>query len=101
MLEPPPGWEYGDARPIGSCRPEELTTDYRQALIDTWARFLTRCLPDIPDIADRDLPIVVVRPRTRPALQPVNPLPIQMAPQDPPPGWHHAINIHDYDLMEN
>jgi len=79
LLEPPHGWDYGDARPIGSRRPDELTTDYRQALIDAWARFPTRRFPDLPDVADLDLPLAVVCPRMQPAPQPVNPLPIQMA----------------------
>ena len=101
LSEPPPGWDYNDARPIGSRRPEELTTGNHQALIDERARFPTRCFPDVPDVVDRDLPSAVVRPQMRPAPQPVNPLSIQMAPQDPFPGWPHVVNIHDYDLTEN
>ena len=54
LLELLPVWDYGDTRPIGSHWPDELTMDYRQALIDARARFLTRHFPDVPDVANLD-----------------------------------------------
>ena len=89
LLEQPLSWNYQDARPIGDRRPDELTTDYRQALIDARARFLTRCFPALPDFADMDLPVAVIHPRVRPVA--VDPYPWQMADLDPPPGWPHAL----------
>jgi len=77
LLEAPIGWNYRDARPIGSRRPNELTTNYRQALINARVRFPTRRFPVRPDVADLDLPVAVVHPRVRPVA--VDPYLWQMA----------------------
>jgi len=81
----------------------QLTTDYRQVLLDDRAWFPTRHFPELPDVAKLGLPVAVVHLRIRPAA--ADRYPWQMAPRDPPPGWPHALpqnfDIGHYDLDEN